>query len=441
MAGEATVSLLRVKGPAEAIAGTVTVPGDKSISHRALILGALARGPTPVSGLLTAEDCINTARALAQMGVEIHNLGQSSVVIDGVGLRGLRSPAGVLDLGNSGTGMRLLMGVVAGQDFAATLTGDDSLRQRPMDRIAQPLGQMGIKVTGQGEQCLPPVTVWGGNPRPITYRTPMASAQVKSAVLLAGLNAPGTTTVIEPARSRDHTERMLAALGAQVSVDGLKVSVEGNPDLCGCEMVVPGDFSSAAFLLVAALLIPGSEVTVGGILLNSNRTGLLEILGRMGAKLEVSNRRQATGEPVGDITVRASQLSATQVGGEVIPRMLDEVPILALAATQAEGQTVIRDAEELRVKESDRLAAIAQVLSALGATIQQQPDGLVIDGPTRLHGAEVDSFGDHRIAMMAVVAGLVTEGQSVVTNTQCISTSFPEFADLLRDLGARVDEE
>ena len=433
---------LRVYGPAKGLRGEVVVPGDKSISHRAVILGSLAEAATTISGFLTAEDCLNTARACQQMGVQIEGLGGTELVVHGLGLHGLRAPAEALDLGNSGTGLRLLMGVVAGQDFTTTLTGDESLRRRPMDRIAQPLGQMGIRVEGQGPRRAPPVTVFGGGPQPTTYHTPMASAQVKSAVLLAGLYAPGTTTVIEPAKSRDHTERMLAAFGAQVCVEGLQVSVRGQPDLYATEVAVSGDFSAAAFLLVAALLVPDSEVTVRGVLLNPTRAALLAILQRMRADLQVSNQREVGGEPVGDITARTSQLTATEVSGDEIPRMLDEVPILALAATQAEGRTIIGDAEELRVKESDRLATTAEMLSAFGATVEERPDGLVIDGPAALHGATVASHHDHRIAMTAAVAGLVADRETTITNApQYIETSFPGFADTIGSLGAVVAED
>jgi len=434
------VSTLRVAGPATGLRGELTVPGDKSISHRSVILGALAEGKTHITGFLNADDCLKTAASLQSMGVKIDNLGQDDMVVHGVGLRGLRAPGEPLDLGNSGTGMRLLMGVLAGQDFTTTLTGDESLRRRPMDRIAIPLRQMGIEVSGQGERCTPPVTVYGGQPQAIIYHTPMASAQVKSAVLLAGLYAEGTTTVIEPGLSRDHTERMLAACGAEITVDGLRVSVVGSPKLHSAEIVVPGDFSSAAFLLAAGLLAPDSQVTVRDVLLNPTRTGLLDILQRMGADVAVTDRRQVSGEERGNITTCSSKLLATEVGGDEIPKMLDEVPILALLATQAEGQTVIRDAAELRVKESDRLATTAQVLAAFGADIEEQPDGLVITGPARLHRATVNSYGDHRIAMTAVVAGLIATGETIVQDTVCIDTSFPGFADSLGQVGGEISK-
>jgi len=310
-----------------------------------------------------------------------------------------------------------------------------------MDRIAIPLGQMGIEVSGQGKRCTPPVTVYGGQPEAITYHSPMASAQVKSAVLLAGLYADGITTVIEPGLSRDHTERMLAAFGADVTVDGLQVSVVGSPKLRGQDIIIPGDFSSAAFLLTAALLAPDSQVTVHNVLLNPTRTGLLDILQRMGADVEVTNRRQVSGEERGDITAATSEFVATEVGGDEIPKMLDEVPILALIATQAEGQTVIRDAAELRVKESDRLATTTKMLRAFGADIEEQPDGLIINGPTRLHGATANSYGDHRIAMTAAVAGLIAIGETVVEDTACIDTSFPGFADSLAQIGCEISPD
>ncbi len=417
----------------------VRVPSDKSISHRAAILGALATGETPIHGYLTAEDTLNTARALAAAGVAIEGLATSELVVHGVGLRGLRAPAQPLELGNSGTGMRLLTGVLAGQSFTTTLTGDASLSRRPMDRIARPLGLMGVTVEGHGERCTPPLTVHGGTVRAIHYDSPVASAQVKSAVLLAGLFAPGTTTVSEPARSRDHTERMLAAFGATVSCDALTVGVAGEPCLKGTAVAVPGDLSSAAYLLAAALLCPDSAITVREVILNPTRAGLLAVLQRMGAPLEVLGEQTTTGEHTGDVRATTCALAATSCRGAEIPCLIDEVPLLAVIATRAEGTTEVRDAAELRVKECDRLAATAAGLRAMGADIEELPDGLLINGPTRLHGATVDAEGDHRIAMSFAVAGLVAEGPTFITGAACIATSFPGFTSLMRDAGATIE--
>ena len=419
--------------------GELRVPGDKSLSHRAVILGGIAEGETPVTGFLTGEDCLNTARALEAMGVRIEALGGPDIVVHGVGLRGLKSPGGALDLGNSGTGMRLLMGVLAGQPFATTLIGDASLSRRPMDRIAAPLGRMGIGVTGQGERCAPPVTVQGGTPAPITYESPVASAQVKSAVLLAGLYAEGRTTVVEPSLSRDHTERMLGAFGAEVAVDGVAASVTGPATLRGTPVSIPGDFSSAAFPLVAAALVPGSRVTVRDVLLNPTRAALLNVLQRMGAEFSVGNARDLAGEPIGDVTVAHSGLVGTEVAGAEVPHLIDEVPILAIAAALAEGETVLQDAAELRVKESDRLAVMAQGLQAMGAAVRELPDGLVISGPARLRGATINAAHDHRIAMSFAVAGLVAEGETIIEGAGTIATSFPGFFELMVGLGARIE--
>lgn len=425
--------------PSRGLRGQVSVPGDKSISHRALILGALAEGDTLIRGFLRAEDTLNTGRALGAMGVGLADHG-TDLLVRGVGLRGLQAPHEPLDLGNSGTGLRLLMGVLAGQAFAATLTGDESLRRRPMDRVARPLGMMGIQVTGQGERCTPPVTVYGGTPTAIAYDSPLASAQVKSAVLLAGLYADGITTVREPARSRDHTERMLQGFGAGVRVDGLAVSVTGPAQLRGQTVAVPGDFSSAAFVLAAGLLCPNSVVTVTGVNLNPTRCALLAVLRRMGAPITVTNERTEAGEPVGDITIQGGPLAATVIEGDEIPALIDEVPVLAVIATQAEGTTQIRDAGELRVKESDRLAMMAGGLAQMGAQVQELPDGLVIQGPTSLAGGTVDARHDHRIAMSFAVAGLVSQEPVVISGAQSIETSFPGFGALMRGLGAHMEE-
>jgi len=416
-------------------------PGDKSISHRAVILGGIAEGETRIEGFLGADDCLRTARAMHEMGVGIEGLPSESLRVRGVGLRGLRRPGRALDMGNSGTGMRLLLGLVAGQGFEATLTGDESLSRRPMDRIALPLGQMGARVSGRGEKVLPPVTVHGGDLRGIAYRLPMASAQVKSAILLAGLNAVGPTTVIEPARSRDHTERMLRAMGADLEADDLTITLTPGQPLAAQNVSVPADFSSAAFFLVAALLVPESEVVLEQVLLNPTRAALLEVLQEMGADVQVAGRREVAGEEVGDIIASSCHLHATEAAGAMIPRLIDEVPLLAVAATQAEGVAIIRDAAELRVKESDRLAAMAEGLAAMSARIEELPDGLIITGPSSLRGATVSSHGDHRVAMALAIAGLVAEGETVIEDTDCIATSFPGFAERLRGLGADCIEE
>ncbi len=417
------------------------MPGDKSISHRAVMLSAVTEGTARIEGFLDADDCLRTADALRALGVSINAIGAGAIEIHGVGLGGLRASAGPLDLGNSGTGMRLLMGLVAGCEFATTFVGDESLSSRPMDRIARPLELMGARVEGRGDRCLPPVTVRGGHLRGIEYHPPMASAQVKSAVLLAGLSADGPTTVVEPAASRDHTERMLAAMGADIEADGLTVTLRPGRPLQARSMRIPADLSSAAFFLVAGLVVEGSDVVAGDVLLNPTRTGLLEALQAMGADLAISCGHEEAGESVGDVRARAGALRAAEVGGDLIPRMIDEVPLVAVAATQAEGTTIIRDAAELRVKESDRLAAMAQVLGAMGAEISEREDGLEISGPTPLHGAVIDSRHDHRVAMSAAVAGLLADGETVIEGAECIATSYPGFPAALRGLGADCIEE
>jgi len=430
--------------PSGRLRGEVFVPGDKSISHRAAIFGALAEGTTVIRGFLAAEDTLHTAGALRQMGVTMGGVGTAEMLIRGAGLRGLFAPGTPLDLGNSGTGMRLLMGALAGQTFSATLIGDESLSRRPMDRIAAPLGLMGIRVEGRGERCLPPVTVYGGTPAPIAYRSPVASAQVKSAVLLAGLFAEGTTSVTEPALSRDHTERMLTAFGVPVEAgtgpDGPYAAVTGPATLHATEIEVPGDFSSGAYFLAAALLCPGSDVTVREVILNPTRAALLNVLQRMGASVSIVTEKNQAGERVGDVRATFGRLQATAVAGAEIPALIDEIPLLAVVATQAEGTTEIRDAAELRVKESDRIALMATGLRRMGARVQELPDGMVIEGPTALCGTEVDASHDHRIAMSFAVAGLIATGMTVISGAESIATSFPGFAEALRALGATVEE-
>lgn len=420
--------------PPRRLAGTVQVPGDKSVSHRAGLLGALATGPTEITGFLESEDCLNTLRALQALGVEVTRKGPGEYRIGGAGLGGLQEPDNVLDCGNSGTSARLLLGVLAGQPFWSVLTGDDSLRRRPMGRVAEPLRQMGASVVGRGEGSRLPLAIRGARPlKGLRYRSPVPSAQVKSAILLAGLFADGEVSVEEPAPSRDHTERMLRGFGCRVRVDGRSVTVTPGGDLRGHSIRVPGDISSAAFFLVAGAIVPGSAVTVSGVGVNPTRTGLLDVLGEMGAELGISDR-QGDDEPGATLTARASRLRGARLGGALIPRLIDELPILAVAAAAAEGVTEVLDAAELRVKESDRIATLGAELTKLGVRVEERADGFRIRGGAPLRGAVVRSWGDHRIAMALIVAGLVAEGQTVVEDTQCIATSYPEFLTTLNAL-------
>ncbi len=445
--------------------GEVTSPGDKSISHRALMLAAISTGVTSIEGLLRAQDTLHTAAALRAMGVSIEGLEQDvqirqamhsfakaagvdphrlvkgrDVTIQGLGLRGLRPPSRPLDLGNSGTGMRLLAGILAGQHFETELTGDESLSHRPMDRIAMPLRLMGAQVTGQGEQCLPPLRVRGGALRPIEYELHVASAQVKSAILLAALYADGETEILEPGPSRDHTERMLQFFGAEVAIRGPRVRVRGEAELRGQMVSVPGDISAAAFFLALAAAARGADVVARGTGINTRRAGVLEVLRQMGADVSISGARQQAGEPVADVRVRRKSLKGVPIGGAIIPTLIDEVPALCVVAAVARGRTEITDVAELRLKESDRIATIAEGLSRMGASVDVGPGSIGIDGG-HLYGAVVNSYGDHRIAMALAIAGLLAADTTVVQGAECIATSYPRFAEDLRALGADVREE
>lgn len=418
--------------------GAITVPGDKSVSHRAVILGALAAGVTEITGFLTGEDCLSTVACLRQLGVPVDVEG-TTVRVEGVGLAGLREAENVLDAGNSGTTARLLMGVLAGQPFYSVLTGDGSLRKRPMARVADPLRQMGAEILGRQGGKLMPLSVRGGNLAPVEYQSPVASAQVKSAVLLAGLFADGVTAVTEPEKSRDHTERMLAAFGAEVEVNGNKVRVQGKPTLLGRPVRVPGDISSAAFFLVAASIVPDSDLIVRNVGINPTRTGMIDVLLEMGANLEMMNEREESGEPVADIRVRAAQLRGVEIGGELIPRLIDELPVLAVAGMFAAGKTVVRDAQELRVKETDRIAAVVEEFSTLGAMITATEDGFMIAGGAPLQGGDVSSHGDHRIAMSLCVAALMAKAPVTLQNPACVAISYPAFFETLGVLGQEVE--
>ncbi len=419
--------------------GTVGVPGDKSISHRALLFGAIAEGETRIQGLLPAEDPLSTAACLRAMGVEVSPIqAGGEVTVQGVGLDGFQEPAEVLDCGNSGTTMRLMLGLLAGRtDRHFVLSGDASLRGRPMRRVGAPLAQMGAVIHGRKQGNFAPLAVLGQPLRGTTIRTPVASAQVKSAILLAGLTASGPTTVIEPAQSRDHSERMLRAFGARLDVGGpglTEVTLTPGSSLRGQTVVVPGDISSAAFWLVAAAITPGAELTVRNVGLNPSRTGILAVLEQMGAQITVLNPREVAGEPVGDLQVSHGPLQAFEIGGELIPRLVDEIPVLAVAACCAEGVSRIRDAGELRVKETDRLAVMARQLGAMGARIEEWEDGLTITGVTALRGAAVDSETDHRVAMSLAVASLVAEGTTSLDRPEAAAVSYPGFWDDLQRL-------
>jgi 3-phosphoshikimate 1-carboxyvinyltransferase len=417
--------------------GTLQIPGDKSISHRALMLGALAEGETTIQGLLLGEDPRSTAACFTAMGAQISELNSELVTVQGIGLGQLQEPVSVLDAGNSGTTMRLMLGILASHpDRFFTVTGDDSLRSRPMSRVVTPLTEMGAQIWGRKGNSLAPLAVRGQALEPIHYHSPIASAQVKSAILLAGLMTYGRTTVTEPALSRDHSERMLRAFGAQIDVDPEthSATVTGYPTLRGQPVVVPGDISSAAFWLVAGAIVPGSELCIENVGINPTRTGILVALELMGADITLENQREVAGEPVADLRVKHGKLKACKIGGDLIPRMIDEIPILAVAAIFAEGTTVITDAEELRVKESDRIQVMATELTKMGARVTELPDGLEITGGGSLVGAELDSYTDHRIAMSLAIAAMMATGTTTIDRAEAASISYPTFFDSLRSL-------
>ncbi len=431
---------LVIQGGEQALHGRIRVPGDKSISHRSLMLGALAEGETVIHGLLLGEDPRSTAECFRAMGATISDLNAESVTVKGIGLGNLREPEDVLNTGNSGTTTRLMLGILAshpGKFF--TVTGDRSIRSRPMSRVVKPLQQMGAQIWGRNTNSLAPLAIQGQALKPIHYQSPIASAQVKSCILLAGLMTEGQTTVTEPALSRDHSERMLRAFGAELSIDpeAHSVTITGQARLKGQTVIVPGDISSAAFWLVAGAIVPGSDLTIENVGVNPTRTGILEALAQMGADITRENQRQVAGEPVADLRVRHSQLKACTIAGELIPRLIDEIPILAVAATFATGTTVIRDAEELRVKESDRITITATQLNLMGASITELPDGMEIVGGKSLMGAEVDSHTDHRIAMSLAIAALNATGVTTIHRAEAAAISYPDFIATLQQVIGR----
>ena len=417
--------------PVSSVEGEIQVPGDKSISHRAALLGGMAHGETHVSNFLLGQDCLSTLRCLKQLGVHWERQG-TEVWIRGEGMEAWQEPSDVLDAGNSGTTSRLILGALAGSPFAVTLTGDASLRSRPMRRVTDPLKQMGAQIMGRQGGDFAPLTMSGGHLQGQVFRTTVASAQVKSAIILAGLRASGETRVEEPALSRDHTERMLRAFGVEVQSKGTVVKVHGGGRLTGQEVSVPGDISSAAFFLVLGSLVGRGEIVLPNVGVNPTRTGILDALKAMGADIELLNAAEICGEPRATLRVRPARLKGIEIGGEMIPRLIDEIPILALAASLAEGETVIRDAAELRVKETDRIRTVAEGLNALGAKVEELPDGLRIQGQTSLRGGQASSLGDHRLAMAWAIAGLVSKDGISVENMEAADVSYPDFLSVIK---------
>jgi 3-phosphoshikimate 1-carboxyvinyltransferase len=416
--------------------GELVVPGDKSISHRAVMLGSIAQGQTEITGFLDGEDCLRTIDIFRQLGVKIERDG-TNVTVNSPGMQGWQVPSETLYAGNSGTTARLMLGILAGSNIKSVLTGDESLSKRPMNRVTLPLSSMGASIAGEVSANLLPLSIAGGPLTAIDYEMPVASAQVKSAILFAGLNAVGTTTVREKTVSRDHTERMFQQFGANIQVDGATVNVKGGNVLRGTEVVVPGDISSAAFFMAAAAMIKGSSVIFKNVGLNPTRTGILDVLEKMGARIEILEVIDGIGEPYGTVKVSYDELRSIEISGDLIPRLIDELPVIALLATQAEGTTVIKDAEELRVKETDRIAAVTSELKKLGANIESTDDGMIIHGPTALIGATLHSYGDHRLGMMAAVASLIASTPIHIEDPACIAISYPGFFDDLEKLAIR----
>lgn len=424
------VSLLPINGR---ISGELEVPGDKSISHRAVMLGSLAKGHTKVENFLDGDDCMHTIDAFTAMGVKIEQNG-TQLHIESNGYKGFTEPALPLYFGNSGTTARLMIGLLAGLPFFTTIYGDPYLSNRPMDRVITPLKEMGLLVDGRSNGSLLPLSIRGARLTGMRYKLPVKSAQVKSAILLAGLFADGETTVIENGQTRDHTEVMLKAFGADIRQKENEIIVTNKGELKGIDVVVPGDISSAAFFLAAAAIVSDSQLTLRNVGLNETRTGIVDVLMDMGANLTISNERTVNGEVIGDIHIEQKPLNGTIVEGSIIPRLIDEIPIIALLATQAEGKTIIKDAEELRVKETDRIEAVVEILTTLGANITATKDGMIIEGKTPLTGGKISSYHDHRMAMLGAVASLITNDAVIIDDTSSISVSYPSFFSHLKQL-------
>jgi 3-phosphoshikimate 1-carboxyvinyltransferase len=413
--------------------GQLNIPGDKSISHRSIMFGAIAQGTTTVKNFLKGEDCLSTISCFRELGVKIED-NEDTIVIHGMGWEHLKEPVNILNVGNSGTTIRLMLGLLSGRPFHTTFIGDESIAQRPMKRVITPLREMGAMIDGRNNGEFTPLSLRGGGLKPISYEMPIASAQVKSSILLAGLQAEGTTKIIELANTRDHTERMIRHFNGQIEVDGQTITVTGPQDLVGTNVIVPGDISSAAFFLVAGAIVPNSKIRLKNVGLNPTRIGIVEVLSKMGANIKIISQSEETFEPVGDLIIESSSLNATVIEGDLIPRLIDEIPIIALLATQAIGKTVIKDAQELKVKETNRIDTVVRELSKLGADISATDDGMIINGPTKLQGGQVSSHGDHRIGMMLAVASLICNSEVTLMNSDAIAVSYPNFFSDLSNL-------
>jgi len=414
--------------------GNISVPGDKSISHRSLILGSIAQRETRIYNFLSSLDCLRTLECMRALGVEIKRSSNNSLKIKGKGLYGLQESKDILDVGNSGTTIRLLTGLLSGQDFYSILNGDDSIRKRPMKRVVEPLRSMGADIWGRKDGHFAPLSVRGNKLNPLHYTLPIASAQVKSALLLAGLYATGETVIREPLSTRDHTERMLEIMQADIKISPLEIKLMGGKELRGTDIFIPGDISSAAYFIAAASVLEGSQITIKQVGVNPARTGIIEMLNKMGAKIDTLNYQIKSNEPQANLKVECSELKGIEIKKEKVPLLIDELPLLAVVATQARGKTVVSGAKELRVKETDRIRAIVSELKKMGADIEEKEDGFIVEGPSKLKGVVCESYNDHRIVMSLAVAALLAEGKTVIKNTECIDISFPGFKDTLQKL-------
>ncbi|MEH7482056.1 3-phosphoshikimate 1-carboxyvinyltransferase [Neobacillus drentensis] len=424
---------LKLKTNINGLNGKITIPGDKSISHRSVMFGSIAYGETKVTNFLPGEDCLSTISCFRKLGVTIEE-SDNQIRIIGKGFEGLTEPTEVLDVGNSGTTIRLLMGILAGRPFFSSLVGDESIGKRPMTRVTNPLSEIGARIDGRKDGSFTPISIRGGGLRPVNYHLPVASAQVKSALILAGLQAEGQSIIIEPEETRDHTERMIKKFGGEIHKDNQKIMVKGGQKLTATSIHVPGDISSAAFFLVAGAVIPDSEIVLKNVGLNPTRTGIIEVMKKMGADMEIVQNEETSFEPFGDLIIKTSSLKGTVIEGDLIPKLIDEIPIIALLATQAEGTTIIKDAEELKVKETNRIDTVVNELKKLGAKIEATEDGMIIYGKSVLSGGTVSSHGDHRIGMMLAIAALLCENEAELVNPEAISVSYPNFFAHLNSL-------